>query len=308
MVGHDQALIEQAGRYWDAQARDCSAQFDFPLWRRYCDLLHSRWLCSWLGRRTFSKVLKTDLFDEAIGDGLAEVLASLTLPGGECHGVDVSSVLAAQAQKRHPSLRVHCGDVRCLPLAAEQFDLVISDSTLDHFSHPAELQKALSELHRVMVPGGLLALTLDNPGHPLVVLRNRFGGPWMGRSALIPYFVGHTLGLWQLSKELHTFGFELLCDGHLMHAPRLLALHLSRLLPADGLSAHWFLRSLLVFEGLARLPTARFSGHFVAILARKPMERPQAHAQHLADPGRTHGAAHHGRCAAVQARVPYQQH
>lgn len=297
----------QAGRYWDDRARDCSAQFDFPLWRRYCDLLHSRWLRSWLGRRTFSKVLKTDLFDEALGNGLADVLASLTFPGGECHGVDVSSVLVAQAQKRHPSLRVHCGDVRCLPLAAEQFDLVISDSTLDHFAHPVELQKALGELHRVMAPGGLLALTLDNPQHPLVALRNRFGGPCMGRSAVMPYFMGHTLGLRQLSEELHKFGFELLCDGHLMHAPRLLALHLSRLLPADGLTAHCFLQSLLAFEGLARLPTARFSGHFVAILARKPTEKLQTHAWHLADLGRTHGAAHHGRHAAVQAGAPHQR-
>jgi SAM-dependent methyltransferase len=270
MVDHDQAAPDQAGRYWDDQARACSAQFDFPLWRRYCDLLHSRWLRSWLKRRTFTKVLKTDLFEEALGDGLADVLASFTLPGGECHGVDVSSVLAAQALKRHPSLRVHCGDVRCLPLAAEQFDLVVSDSTLDHFAHPAELQKALSELHRVMAPGGLLALTLDNPQHPLVALRNHFGGPWMGRSAVMPYFVGHTLGLRQLSGELRALDFELLCDDHLMHAPRLLALHLSRLWPAQGQAAHWFLRSLLAFEGLARLPTARFSGHFVAILARKP--------------------------------------
>lgn len=275
MVKHDQAAsdqaaFDQAARYWDDQARACSAQFDFPLWRRYCDLLHSRWLRSWLGGRTFSKVLKTDLFDEALGNGLADVLASLTLAGGEYHGVDVSSVLAAQAQKRHPSLRAHCGDVRCLPLAAEQFDLVISDSTLDHFAHPAELQKALSELHRVLAPGGLLALTLDNPQHPLVALRNRFGGPWMGHSAVMPYFVGYTLGLRQLSEELRRCGFELLCDGHLMHAPRLLALHLSRRWPTQGPAARWFLRSLLAFEGLARLPTARFSGHFVAVLARKP--------------------------------------
>jgi SAM-dependent methyltransferase len=265
-----QAASAQAGRYWDDRARNCAAQFDFPLWRRYCDLLHSRWLRSWLKGRTFSKVLKTDLFEEALGDGLTDVLESLTLPDGECHGLDVSSVLAAQAQKRHPSLRVHCCDVRCLPLAGDQFDLVISDSTLDHFAHPAELQKALSELHRVLAPGGLLALTLDNPQHPLVALRNHFGSPLMGRSAVMPYFVGYTLGLRQLSGELRALGFELLCDGNLMHAPRLLALHLSRLWPAEGPAADWFIRSLLAFEGLGRLPTACFSGHFVAVLARKP--------------------------------------
>ena len=259
----------RSGSYWDERALAGSSHFAFPLWRRYCDQLHSRWLLSWLEGRTFAKVLKTDLFDEALGDGLADVLLSLSLPGGECHGVDISPVIVAQAQKRHPSLRVHCGDVRCLPLAADQFDLILSDSTLDHFEHPADLQAALAELHRLMAPGGLLAITLDNPQHPLLALRNRCTGPWMGRSAVLPYVVGHTLGLRQLSRALRGLGFELLCGGHLMHAPRLLALHLSRLLPADGPMARGFLQALLGFECLARLPTAPFGGHFVAVLARK---------------------------------------
>ncbi len=261
----------RSSSYWDDRAQAGCAHFAFPLWRRYCDLLHRRWLLSWLGGRTFTKVLKTDLFDEALGHGLVEVLASLTLPGGECHGVDVSSVLVARALQRHPGLKVHCGDVRCLPLAANQFDLIVSDSTLDHFEQPADLRVALVELERVLAPGGLLAITLDNPQHPLVALRNRWGRSWMGRSAVLPYFVGHTMGMRQLSRELRGLGFELLCDGHLMHAPRLLALHLSRLWPTHGPAADGFLQGLLAFEGLARLPTARFSGHFVAILARKPM-------------------------------------
>ena len=269
MADHVEDVNGRSGSYWDERALAGSAHFAFPLWRRYCDQLHSRWLLSWLEGRTFAKVLKTDLFDEALGDGLADVLLSLSLPGGECHGVDISPVIIAQAQKRHPSLRVHCGDVRCLPLAADQFDLILSDSTLDHFEHPADLQAALAELHRVMAPGGLLAITLDNPQHPLLAVRNRCTGPWMGRSAVLPYVVGHTLGLRQLSRALRGLGFELLCGGHLMHAPRLLALHLSRLLPADGPMARGFLQALLGFECLARLPTAPFSGHFVAVLARK---------------------------------------
>jgi SAM-dependent methyltransferase len=271
MVDHVEAVKARSGGYWDDLAQAGSAQFAFPLWRRYCDQLHGRWLLSWLEGRTFAKVLKTDLFDEALGDGLVDVLASLTRPSGECHGVDVSPVLVARALQRHPGLTVHCGDVRCLPLAADQFDLVVSDSTLDHFQHPAEFRMALMELHRVMVSGGLLALTLDNPHHPLVALRNRWGRGWMGRSALLPYFVGHTLALKDLSRELCALGFELLCDCHLMHAPRLLALHLSRLLPTYGPVPDWFLQGLLAVEGLDRLPTARFSGHFVAILARKPI-------------------------------------
>ncbi len=215
-------------------------------------------------------MLKTDLFDEAQGDGLAPLLESLTLPGGECHGLDVSPVLVARATQRHPGLSTHCCDVRRLPFEADRFDLIVSDSTLDHFEHSADLLASLREFHRVMAPGGLLAISLDNPRHPLVALRNRFGGPWMGRGAVLPYFVGHTLGLRELSEALGSLGFELLTSGYLMHAPRLVALHLSRLLPRECPAAQWFLRSLLALEFMARLPTAPFTGHFVAVLVRKP--------------------------------------
>ena len=54
-----------------------------------------------------------------------------------------------------------------------------------------------------------------------------------------------------------------------MHAPRLVALHLSRLLPSQGAAARWFLRVLLALESLAMLPTAPITGHFVAVVARK---------------------------------------
>lgn len=270
MIDHCEDGVVGSGGYWNDKALSGTSQFVFPLWRQYCDQLHGHWLLSWLDGRTVTKVLKTDLFDEAIGAGLADVMARMTRPGGECHGVDISSVLVAKASQRHPDLNVHCGDVRCLPLAADQFDLIISDSTLDHFENRTDLHVALLELRRVLAPGGLLAITLDNPQHPLVALRNRYAAPWMGRSSVLPYAVGHTLGLRQLSRELRGLGFELLNSGHLMHAPRLLALHLSRCFPTDGPLARVFLRVMLAFESVARLPTAPYSGHFVAVLACKP--------------------------------------
>ena len=67
MVDHVEDVKGRSGSYWDERALAGSAHFAFPLWRRYCDQLHSRWLLSWLEGRTFAKVLKTDLFDEALG-------------------------------------------------------------------------------------------------------------------------------------------------------------------------------------------------------------------------------------------------
>lgn len=47
--------------------------------------------------------------------------------------------------------------------AAETFDLVVSTSTLDHFTCREDLVTSLEEISRVLRPGGLLILTLDNP-------------------------------------------------------------------------------------------------------------------------------------------------
>lgn len=248
-----------------------ACHFAFPLWRRCCDRLHQRWLSDCLSGKTFYRVLKTDLFDEAQGDGLVSMLRSLTLPGGECHGLDISPTVVAQAKARHPGLYTHCCDVRRLPLDSGLFDLIVSDSTLDHFERPADLRTSLRELHRVLAPGGLLAISLDNPRHPLLRLRNRFGRPWMGRGALLPYFVGHTLSLAELSAALRAIGFEPLIGRYLMHAPRFAVLHLSRLLPPEGTLARWFQQTVLALEVLEEFPTAPFTGHFVTVLARKPL-------------------------------------
>ncbi len=58
-----------------------------------------------------------------------------------------------------------------LPFADGAFDLVVSNSTLDHFRTPADIQTSFAELHRVLAPGGSLILTLDNPSNPVVALQ-----------------------------------------------------------------------------------------------------------------------------------------
>ena len=63
-------------------------------------------------------------------------------------------------------------DVRCLPFVDGVFDLVVSNSTLDHFETSREIERAVAEIHRVLAPRGLFILTLDNPANPAVALRN----------------------------------------------------------------------------------------------------------------------------------------
>lgn len=52
-----------------------------------------------------------------------------------------------------PRARFVAGDARRLPFGDDTFDLVSSESLLEHVRHPAE---AIAEMHRVVKPGGLV--------------------------------------------------------------------------------------------------------------------------------------------------------
>ena len=99
------------------------------------------------------RLLKTDLFEEAIGPD--SFLADLT-DMGRAVGVDISGVIVAQARQRFPGSPVSyiTADVRHLPFIDGAFSLILSPSTLDHFTDPADLGHSLNELRRILEPGG----------------------------------------------------------------------------------------------------------------------------------------------------------
>ena len=94
-------------------------------------------------------------------------------------------------------------DARFLPFGDGVFDLVVSDSTLDHFHTKAEIHVALGELARVLRPGGVLIVALDNPHNmtdPLWRLWRRFRGA--------PYFIGKTLTRREMTESLESHGLD----------------------------------------------------------------------------------------------------
>jgi SAM-dependent methyltransferase len=116
----------------------------------------------WLPNLHQKTILKTDLREEAFGTD--EVLFSL--PQQECRmfGIDIAPRVV-QAASLNPAAREHfyiAGDVRNLPFADNTFDIVLSNSTLDHFDQKNDFLRALNELQRVMKKDGRLLLTLNN--------------------------------------------------------------------------------------------------------------------------------------------------
>lgn len=250
---------------WERAVADWPRTHAHRLLRAYGDELNARLAESWLaGDPRPRTLLKTDLFDEAVGEGVYPRLLPLA---ESVTAVDVSQAVVDAARGRYPELSAVRADVRALPFPDGAFDAVVSFSTLDHFRSSSDLEQGLAELARVLAPGGRLLVTLDNAANPLVALRNTL--PWRALAAvrLVPCYVGATCGPAALEARLRSLGLEIRETATVMHVPRVAAL---------ALSAVWPRRSspvprLADWEGrLSGLRTHSATGQFVAALAGKP--------------------------------------
>jgi SAM-dependent methyltransferase len=264
MAGHRHE--SPGGAYWDSVLADWAPSLEHDLWRAHSDAVNTRLIDRWLPSGQLT-LLKTDLFDEAVGTGLYPVLGGLA---AQVVGIDVSTAVVREASARHPGLDARVGSVLALPFADGTFDAVFSNSTLDHFRRHSTLRTAMGELARVIRPGGRLIVTLDNRMNPIVALRTSFLFGLLHRLRVVPYFVGATHGPRGLAQLLGESGFEARELTEIMHCPPQLAAQLAarwdRVRPQRGLvRAH--LRRVMAVEALERLPSAPLTGHFVGALA-----------------------------------------
>ena len=187
-------------------------------------------------------------------------------------GIDVSVLIIKGALKHHNSLQGALADVRSLPFAENFLDLIVSISTLDHFKTHDQIIAGLRELFRVMRPGGRLIITLDNPGNPLVALRNILPYRPLNRLGIVPYYIGATFGLPQMIFQLKRSGFHVVKTTSVMHCPRVFAVVLSFILERFGTPSvqKRYLKFLMYLERLEKWPMRYLTGHFIAVLAEKP--------------------------------------
>lgn len=258
--------------YWDRVGRTWQDRHPPGLWRESSDQQQEVLLRRWLPQQGGCRLLKTDLFDEVAGRGL---VAGLIDSGVHVTAVDISPWIVDRCRLAHPALEARVADVRRLPFASASFDVVFSGSTLDHFDNSRDLGQAMAELSRVLRPSGLLILTLDNPCHPLLALRNGTLLPLWRRIGLVPYQVGVTLPPAALADVVRGSGLIVREVTSIGHAPRVLAVAAARGFErVQPLGRRLYLWALRQMECLEALPTARFTGHYTAILAQAPRFHP----------------------------------
>jgi len=255
-------------QYWDS-VQSLMGQGRNPIWRAHSDAINSAFVLRSLIHRKVGRALKTDLFDEVAGPGLYPLLQAVA---ERVVGIDMSAQAAKHAQDSRPTLASATADVRRLPFKNESFDLVVSNSTLDHFEQFREVEDSLRELHRVLRPGAQLILTLDNLANPIVALRNALPTAFRRRSGIVPYFVGATCGPGRLRKVLAAAGFEVRSLEAILHVPRFAALNTAYLAGrfASGKLHHQILRGMNGFEGMSRWPTRFFTGYYIGASVVRP--------------------------------------
>ena len=259
---------------WDTVASRWEKSNPQALWRVHSDSVNAALLKRWLPADRVRRLLKTDLFDEAFGRGLHRLLAQHAMV---VIGMDSSAVVLKIASKRNPDLQISLADARQLPFRSETFDLVFSNSTLDHFGTFEQTVSGICEIVRILRPGGQMLLTLDNLANPVIAVRNLIPYPILKRLRLVPYPMGPTCGPRRLRRIVANLGMEILETTAIMHCPRVLVVPLAVIFDrfAGQHLKSAFLHFLMTFESLERLPTRSLTGHFVAIRAVKSFPGPR---------------------------------
>ena len=112
------------------------------------------------------------------------------------HGVGVDP-LAAQYASLFPKWQRRVQTIgavgESLPFADQTFDVVLCDNVIDHAESPTTI---VSELARILAPGGLLYFTV-NVHHPIYALASHVHGAWnaLGVKYEIGPFADHTAHL-----------------------------------------------------------------------------------------------------------------
>jgi ubiquinone/menaquinone biosynthesis C-methylase UbiE len=105
--------------------------------------------------------------DIACGTGILAARIAQELHADEVYGVDMSDGMLAQARARSSEVQWHKGPAEHLPFEDAELDAVVTTSAFHFFDQPA----ALREFHRVLAPGGLVAVATLSPRQPLPLHR-----------------------------------------------------------------------------------------------------------------------------------------
>ena len=207
--------------YWNEIADGLAEgqPFDDLLAEQY-RFVHMNLIDRWSIEIEGQRVLKTDLFAEALCPSRAFAW-DIVNRRADFVGMDCSYHIVLQTKERtakfaqNSTANFIVSDLRKLPFADNTFDIIVSDSSIDHFDIKSDIRVALSEFGRILKPGGTLFVTMDN--------RSNFTEPlfrlWL-RLGLSSFFIGPTYNVRELSDTLKAVGLHVDTTTAIVHNPR----------------------------------------------------------------------------------------
>jgi SAM-dependent methyltransferase len=154
-------------------------------------------------------ILKTDMYAEAVNPNRSFLWS---IKNEHTIGIDIEPQVVRLSNSRCTC--VNC-DVRKLPFKNSSFDLVISDSTLDHFRRKDDIMVALLEISRIVKKDGILIIIMDNGSNST----NWLYRIWI-KLGLNHFYVGHTYTMRELVYALDRAGMNVESTSLLIHNPR----------------------------------------------------------------------------------------
>jgi ubiquinone/menaquinone biosynthesis C-methylase UbiE len=155
------------------------------------------------------------VLDVACGTGIvARLAAPRVAPSGRIVGVDLNAGMLAMARDRasESGLQIDFrqGDAAALPFAAAEFDAVFCQQGLQFFP---DKPRALCEMHRVIRPGGVLALSVFAPpsrfSTALAEALTRHAGAEVAKRSLAPFALADAEALRALMNAVSFSSIEI---------------------------------------------------------------------------------------------------
>ncbi len=145
------------------------------------------------------------VLDVACGTGALTLAAAMRAgPSGRVTGLDPNAAMLAVARTKPGTIDWHEGCAEALPFEDATFDAVISQFGLMFFDDP---RRAFAEMHRVLVPGGRLAVAvfdaIETSGgyDALARLLDRLFGRSIGDAMRAPFTLGDADRLRRLPRD-----------------------------------------------------------------------------------------------------------
>lgn len=103
-----------------------------------------------------------------LGCGVGRHALALALTGLDVEAFDSSAAglehVRSEAERYQLGIATHAGDIGALPFEDARFDLIVSWNVIYHCDDK-EIRRAISEIHRILKPGGTVHATLLSKRH-----------------------------------------------------------------------------------------------------------------------------------------------